>query len=122
LRSTRTSVEPGAPGGIGEGVGRGDGTGDGDGEGNGAGKRVGEGVGESAGEDAGMEGEGLESLGVVATGFGPQPAPSRRAATAMPAKRRIPLILVLSNDAVVVRLRVARSELNVGKPHGLSYV
>jgi len=115
-------VEPGAAGGIGGGVGRGDRTGDGDGEGKGAGKRVGEGVGESAGEDAGMEGEGLESLGAVATGLGPQPALSRRVATAMPAKRCIPLILVLSNAAVAVRLRVARSKLNVGKPHGLSYV
>src|SRR6266851_3399443 len=107
-RSTNTNTLPdiGRTGGA---------DGDGDGEGKGGGKRVGEGegeargdgVGESAGEEVGVDGEGLDAPAAVAPDLGPQPALSRRAATAMPARRCVPLILVLSNAATTVRLRVA---------------
>jgi hypothetical protein len=85
-----------------DGLGEGEGDGDGDGEGaigeGGFGETAigdassGEGEGESAaGEGESATGEGLGEMVAVAAGTRPQPALSRRAATAMPARRCIPL-------------------------------
>jgi hypothetical protein len=101
----------------------GDGVGDGEGDGASGEGATGEsaiGEGESAtgeGESAAVEGEsatgeGLGEMVAVAAGTRPQPAMSRRAATAMPARRCIPFILVLSNVTGFVRLRAAPGNLD----------
>jgi hypothetical protein len=120
-RSTITKTLPEI--GPNDGLGEGEGDGDGDGEGaigeGGFGETAigdassGEGEGESAaGEGESATGEGLGEMVAVAAGTRPQPAMSRRAATAMPARRCIPFILVLSNVTGFVRLRAGPGNLD----------